>query len=381
MQATKNGLKNNLQLNHFTQFIYNQNNLKELIINKFDLCFQEIKNDNIKILNINYEKNISIMKYKLLEEIKNSSFNYFPKLEAFYYGGDCSWIFNLQMSSFPSTLKSIKLISINNKKYKISKILKKFKKHGKEVIIDFIDKTNENEEGGEAVEEEEEEEISENEYDNFDKNCKPVNIYKGPVYFLPKHSSDKTANRKYMTRLYYADCIADLKERQFFKKWEEKELKQLIIFEKSVILQEYEKKSKILGEIKSVIRNRKEGVKLKYRASENKFNFDDFLNLKEFMNNSSNNYYIIMKLDNNLYIIIENEWWCNIFTVDERIGRSFMRINFSQDKFELGKLLIIQNSFSLGLFVDEIQLKNIIIPKQTSFSVLELEVFQKTDKN
>jgi len=133
---------NYLPINHITQFIYNQNNLIELTIHKFDFSFNDLINKNIKILNINYEKDISILKYKIKDEkSKEEIIKLLPNLTNLNIGTkELSWVLNLQIKDIPDVLKNIKILTIFQKNNKISKIQKKFKKYEKEIIFEFIDK-------------------------------------------------------------------------------------------------------------------------------------------------------------------------------------------------------------------------------------------------
>jgi hypothetical protein len=130
---------NYLSINHITQFIYNQNNLIELTIHKFDFSFNDIINKNIKILNINYEEDISILKYKIKDEkSKDRIIKLFPNLTNLNIGTkELSWVLNLKIKGILDVLKTIKILTIFQKCNKNSK---KFKKYDKDIIFEFIDK-------------------------------------------------------------------------------------------------------------------------------------------------------------------------------------------------------------------------------------------------
>ena len=143
--------ENFLPIIHFIQFIYNQKNLKELTINKFDVNFNNIENNNVNILNINCEKSLSTMKYKIIEEEnKRKLLEIFPNLINLNVGGNIKSLFNIQVKDFPKTTKLI--IGEDNKK--IYNFSKKFKKNQKEINIEYLE---------ENYEEENEEEYEENE--------------------------------------------------------------------------------------------------------------------------------------------------------------------------------------------------------------------------
>ena len=214
-----------MPINHFSQFIYAQNNLKELTIKRFDFDFKYIINKSINILNINYEKKISTMKYKLTEEISNISLiNYFPNLTNLNFGGNYDWIFNSKINDFTLSLKSIKIIS-NIKNNKISKIKKKLLKYGKEFTFEYLDnyiKAEEEEE--EDYDNDDEDEEYENEEKINYKGKKNNNLYRDNKYQnmkdeYYKKSSDKKRYAKYCDRLYYGGFILNLKENNFIKEF------------------------------------------------------------------------------------------------------------------------------------------------------------------
>jgi len=129
---------NYLELSHFCQFIYNQNSLKELTITNFDINFNDIINNNIDILNLNFIKDNSILKY-IIKNVDNSKLNdYFPKLIIFNIGGNCDNIFNLLHKCLSDKLKKINIITRKIKTKYFSKIIKKLNLYKIETIINDL---------------------------------------------------------------------------------------------------------------------------------------------------------------------------------------------------------------------------------------------------
>ena len=138
----------------FTKFIGIQTNLTELTINRFDYNFNDIFNDNIQILTINYEKEISTLDYKNTN-IEEDKLNVFPNLVYFNLGSKCDNVKFLKKGEIPKCFKKANLIL----KYSghldyISKIKKKFKKYKKEIYIEIIGTNDEEEEEENYFEEE-----------------------------------------------------------------------------------------------------------------------------------------------------------------------------------------------------------------------------------
>ena len=147
--------------------------------------FKDLINNNINMLNINYEKNPLMMKYKLLEKESNKDINkLFPKLLNINIGGECmDWLNNIKVKDFPKYFKLIKTISNPIKINKIIKIKKKFNKHKIGFIHEFITNTNnkekeeeeeEEEEGDEESDEEESEKGDNNQNDKVKKDIKEI---------------------------------------------------------------------------------------------------------------------------------------------------------------------------------------------------------------
>ena len=111
----------NIKLGHFEQFIYNQNNLKEITIKYFDYRLKNLENKNINKLNINYDKNISIFKYRQIKdeiiEPENELIKLFPSLTTLYIGGSCQWLLDIPLNKISSKLELIQIITdTKNKK-------------------------------------------------------------------------------------------------------------------------------------------------------------------------------------------------------------------------------------------------------------------------
>ena len=151
-----------LPITVFSKFIENQNKLTELTINRFDLSFQDIINDNIKILNINYEKNIDTLEYRISKPEEKIN-KFIPSLTTLNVGSE---IRNIKFMKKIELTKEFKIANIILKFGKsndlIQKIKSKFKKHKKEINIEIIKTDKEDEE-------EEEYENEEEEYENYEE--------------------------------------------------------------------------------------------------------------------------------------------------------------------------------------------------------------------
>jgi hypothetical protein len=64
-------INDKIKIRHFEQFIYNQKSLKELTIKYFDYQLKNLENKNINVLTINYDKDMSVLKYKKIKDDKN----------------------------------------------------------------------------------------------------------------------------------------------------------------------------------------------------------------------------------------------------------------------------------------------------------------------
>ena len=107
-------------LSYLSNFIYLQNNLLTLIIDGFDFDLNDIKNNNIKKLYINYNyENVNDIKYNNLLDIDNLNIiNNFPKLEEInigYIENNFKFIKSiLNTRKYPTNLKIINIFSFQN---------------------------------------------------------------------------------------------------------------------------------------------------------------------------------------------------------------------------------------------------------------------------
>ena len=150
-------------ISNFDKFIDYQNNLTELTINKFDVDLNDIVNENVKILNINYEKNISTLEYKIIDS--KEKINSFSNLETINIGClNIQKIFEvLRNKEMTSKFKSANIIISESKdSNSTSKLKKKFNKSKKILNIEILNINNEKDE----KEEEEEEE-----YEDYEEEC------------------------------------------------------------------------------------------------------------------------------------------------------------------------------------------------------------------
>ena len=133
-------IKNNnyLELNHFSQFIYNQKSLKELTIIKFDINLNDIANNNITTLNMNYLEDNSILKCIIKNEENLKLNEFFPNLANLDIGANWDNIVNLLNKSLIDTIRKIKIITKKNKAKNISKLFKKLDLYKIETIINNL---------------------------------------------------------------------------------------------------------------------------------------------------------------------------------------------------------------------------------------------------
>ena len=153
---------NFFSISNFAKFIDYQNNLTELTINKFDVDLNDIVNENVKILNINYEKNISTLEYKIIDS--KEKINSFSNLETINIGClNIQKIFEvLRNKEMTSKFKSANIITSESKdSNSTSKLKKKFNKSKKILNIEILNINNEKDE-----KEEEEEE-----YEDYEEEC------------------------------------------------------------------------------------------------------------------------------------------------------------------------------------------------------------------
>ena len=258
-------LNNHLYINHFSQFIYNQNKLEELTINRFDYNLNEIKNNNIKILNINYEKDILIMKYKNEDEVQNKINELFPHLVNLNIGGKINWILNIPMNQLPEKLKSIKMVSTFEKNSKFSRFSKKLKKLGKEIYYEFLESEIKEDEA-----ESENDNYNNNEEDEFDESV--VNDKKLPSKKINFYFEDVKTNIKEK----YNIKIQDLNYEKIMKE----NFKNISIFEYSEILKTIKINPNILQKFKANVDKNlilKE-IKFIYRASDERKSIKKLIN-------------------------------------------------------------------------------------------------------
>ena len=157
-------------IKNFSKFIKYQNNLTELTINRFDVDLNDIVNDNIKTLNINYEKNLTTLEY--FSSDTNEKINSFKYLVNINIGSKDSHQVSkiLRTKEMTSIFKGANLIFASNPDINtISKLTKKFKKNKKLLNIDILQTNNEQEEIEKEFENEEEEDEYDYEDDNFNK--------------------------------------------------------------------------------------------------------------------------------------------------------------------------------------------------------------------
>ena len=157
-------------IKNFSKFIKYQNNLTELTINRFDVDLNDIVNDNIKTLNINYEKNLTTLEY--FSSDTNEKINSFKNLVNINIGSKDSHQVSkiLRTKEMTSIFKGANLIFASNPDINtISKLTKKFKKNKKLLNIDILQTNNEQEEIEKEFENEEEEDEYDYEDDNFNK--------------------------------------------------------------------------------------------------------------------------------------------------------------------------------------------------------------------
>ena len=130
-----------LPLCHFTQFIFNQNNLKELKINKFDYKIEEVSNKSISKLSINYEKDINTIQYSIIENQSIYQINkYLPNLSTLNIGGNYKWISYFSYNNASKSIKEINIITENNSEQENKSLQNKYDKFGIKISFDFINK-------------------------------------------------------------------------------------------------------------------------------------------------------------------------------------------------------------------------------------------------
>ena len=150
---------NFLPISNFSNFIKFQNKITELTINRFDVDLNDIVNDNITILNINYEKNLSTLEYTIKDT--KEKINSFSNLVEINIGSSklhkVSEI--LRTKEMKGSFKAANIIvSQPPDSNSNSKLKKKFKKSKKALHIEIFKSKNEKKEEDEEEEYENEEE-------------------------------------------------------------------------------------------------------------------------------------------------------------------------------------------------------------------------------
>ena len=108
-------------LDNLSDFINNQNNISELIIEGFDFTFEQIRNNNVKKLSVNYNNNINqLFEYKINKSYKDYMLcedlnlkNKFPLLEEISIGNMRDELILKELfkiDNFNDNLKKINLI-------------------------------------------------------------------------------------------------------------------------------------------------------------------------------------------------------------------------------------------------------------------------------
>ena len=166
---------NFLPISNFSKFIKVQNKITELTINKFDVDLNDIVNDNITILNINYEKNFSTLKYTIKDT--KEKINSFSNLVEINIGSSklhqVAEI--LRAKEMKDSFKAANIIlSQPPDSNSNSKLKKKFKKSKKSLNIEVFKEKNEKEE---EDEEEEYENDEEEFYEDDDINYKKISDF------------------------------------------------------------------------------------------------------------------------------------------------------------------------------------------------------------
>ena len=378
-------INKNIKISHFTQFLYNQKYLKEITINNFDYNFNDIENKNINILNINYDKNISTIKYEIIKnnDSHKNLIKLFPSLINLNFGGNYEWLFDLTINDMPKNITQIKIIS-DKKISKLNKLIKKFNKKGKELIIDYINNEDNNELN---IDENENDDIEENNNDdNYDEYDYPVTNYKGHSYpGITMHQI------KYGLIDYYFRESSE-EEKKFINKFNEIHYKNIYLIDYSLILKEYQKNTKIKNLLNQFYYDYNYIIKFKFRASEDKdLNFKNFLNAYT----NSSNQILVIKLSLDIYFVQLYKYsnynfdyiYYYIFDYEDYIKyESFLnnKLNIKLNEkphIEFTNYFTILNSYNSGKFINDIILKDKKIEKGTNFSILDLEIFTLNKKN
>jgi len=359
-------LDNRNKLSHFSPFIYNQKNLEEIKINNFDYQLKDINNSNLKIISINFEKELSTMKYKNIKgDTEFDLLKTFPMLNNLNIGGDYKWLLNLKMKDIP---KNINIITKNQDK-KLLKFQKKLKKSRIDINTEYLNTYEENNSEEEIEQEEEEDE------DNFD--FKVNNNYLGPK---SKNTYKTKAKNKYVEFKKESTMNESL---YTINKIIEQQRAYLVDY--SSILKEYLKISKKNDFVRKFCYNSEPNsyLELRYRASDHKKlkekifeEIYDQIKFPSFVVKTSINVYIIFFSDfeKNHYppTVISSKFY--IFDME---GYTL----YSVFKKEFLNIINFCNNFSSGELKCDIKLKDKIIPKGKTFIIEDIELFALRNTN
>jgi len=359
-------LGNRIKLTHFTPFIYNQKNLEEIKINNFDYQLKDITNLNLKIISINFEKEVSNMKCKNTKgDTELDLLKTFPMLINLNIGGDYKWLLNLKIKNIP---KNINIIAKNQNK-KLLKFQKKLKKSGIDINIKYMNTDEENQSEEETEQEEEEEEDE----DNFDFQVN--NNYSGPK---SKNAYKEKAKNKYVE--FKKGSI--MTESIYLNKIIEQQRAYLVDY--SSILKEYLKISKKNDFARKFCYNSEPNsyLELKYRASDHKKLkekiFEEIYDIIKFPS-------FVMKTSIDVYIIFFSDFEKNHYppTIISKLYIFDMEgyTLYSVYKKEFLNIINFCNNFSSGEFKYDIKLKDKIIPKGKTFIIEDIELFALRNKN
>ena len=372
-----------IKIQNFTNFIYNQDNLIELTINKFDYNFNELINTNIKILNINYEKDITVFKYKLIDEnSKHEISKLFPNLTNLNISCNSFWILDLKVKDFPQNLTSIKIL-LKSKNKKISNFVKKFKKYKKEVLFEFIEtKTINKEKEYEDIDEEDEND--EYESDEFDE---PVNNYKGELD--SKNAIGGIKGKGKIVEKYDSShtMIPSRIINENFIKYSENVNKSISLFEYSKIMKEYKSVTKNKNKLYYFsLSYRIKDFKLKYRASDHKkFNIKDLFNLENLF--SKRHYAFVMKIIDNIYFFMEsmsepnsyiyrNVYFMTADEIFDIITNRNLKLFVNDSKLQLLDCFSLDNFTPQGIFETDIKFEKKYKVNKSFFYVEDIEIFE-----
>ena len=102
------------------------------------MSLKDVANKNIKILNINYEKDISILNYKLtVDNSKKDLSKLFPNVTNMNISCNKKWILDLKVTNTLINLKEIKILTDFSDDKKMKNIIQKFAKKNKKIIFEY----------------------------------------------------------------------------------------------------------------------------------------------------------------------------------------------------------------------------------------------------